>query len=113
MKILFLILVLICFFSCKKNSAKTLETYSGNGFIYTDGDPSVFAGGIGWYFAESRLGQWKAFPLKGSQLPAEYKNITVSDSIAVTVSLTKTNTAVGCDCPPGVFYYNILSIRKR
>lgn len=113
MRILRLILVMsaICFLGCKKENT---TTFNGDGFIYTDGDPSVVAGGIGWYFAESRDGQGKALPLKESQLPIEYKNITVADSIAVTVSLTKTKTPVGCDCVSGFyFYYNILSIRKR
>ena len=104
-------MTVICFLGCKKD---TTATFSGNGFIYTDGNPSVVAGGIGWYFAESRDGQWKALPLKESQLPVEFKNITTSDSIAVTVSLTQTKTPVSCDCVPGVyFYYNILSIKKR
>lgn len=106
-------MISICFLSCKKDSTVTFETFNGDGFIYTDG--SAFgAGGIGWYFAESRFGEWKALPLKGSQLPIEFKNITVADLIAVTVSLTETKTPVGCDCVPGFyFYYNILSIRKR
>mgnify|MGYP001545759878 FL=1 len=114
MKILCVILgmISICFLGCKKDSTKTLETYNGDGFIYTDG--SLFSGGIGWYFAESRFGQWKALPLKESQLSTEFKNITVADSIAVTVSLRQTKLPVGCDCVPGAFYYyNIISIRKR
>ena len=105
-------MISICFLGCKKDSTKTLETYNGDGFIYTDG--SLFSGGIGWYFAESRFGQWKALPLKESQLSTEFKNITVADSIAVTVSLRQTKLPVGCDCVPGAFYYyNIISIRKR
>ena len=104
-------MTVICFLSCKKD---TTATFIGDGFIYTDGNPSVVAGGIGWYFAESKVGQWKALPLKESQLPTEFKNITVTDSIAVTVFLTQTKTPVGCDCVPGVYYYyNILSIKKR
>jgi hypothetical protein len=114
MKIVFLVLSLmaICFFGCKKE--ETAVTFNGDGFIFTDGDPRLVAGGIGWYFAESRTGQWNALALKESQLPAEYKNITVADSIAVTVSLEKTKTPASCDCAPGsIFIYDILSIRKR
>ena len=114
MKSLFLIIGIssICFLGCKKDNTKTLETFSGDGFIYTDG--SLFSGGVGWYFAKSRVGQWKALPLKESQLTAEFKNITVADSIAVTVSLTETKTPVSCDCVPGsVYFYDIISIRKR
>ena len=104
-------MTVICFLGCKKENT---ATFIGDGFIYTDGNPSVVAGGIGWYFAESRVGQWKALPLKESQLPIEFKNIIVTDSIAVTVSLTQTKTPVSCDCVPGVYYYyNILSIKKR
>jgi hypothetical protein len=116
MKIFCLILgiISVCLLGCKKDNTKTFETFSGAGFVYTDGDPAVFAGGIGWYFAESRVGEWKVFPLKDSQLPAEFKNITATDSIAVTVSLEETKTPVGCDCVAGVyFYYNIISITKR
>lgn len=116
MKTLFIIIgmISICFLGCKKDSTKTLETFKRDGFIYTDGNPAVIAGGIGWYFAEARVGEWKALPLKESQLPAEFKNITVADSIAVSVSLEETKSPVSCDCAPGVyFYYNIISIRKR
>ena len=103
-------LMAISFLGCKKEA--TPVTFNGNGFIYTDG--SAFVGGIGWYFAESRSGEWKALPLKESQLPTEYKNITTADSIAVTVSLEKTKTPASCDCVPGSLYlYNIISIRKR
>jgi hypothetical protein len=112
MKIVFLILGLmaISLFGCKKEEATV--TFNGDGFIYYDGSP--FTGGVGWYFAESRTGQWKALPLKESQLPADYKNITVADSIAVTVSLEKTKTPASCDCVAGSIYlYDILSIRKR
>ena len=102
----------ICLLSCKKDSTKTLETFKGDGFIYTDG--SLFSGGVGWYFAESRIGQWKSMPIKESQLAAEFRNITVTDSIAVTVSLRQTKIPVGCDCPPGsVYFYDIISIKKR
>jgi len=114
MKILCVILgmISICFLSCKKDSTKTLETYNGDGFIYTDG--SLFSGGVGWYFAESRVGQWKAFPIEEAELSAEFKNITVADSIAVTVSLRQTKLPVGCDCVPGtVYFYDVISIRKR
>ena len=105
-------MISICFLGCKKDSTVPARTFSGNGFIYTDG--SEFSGGIGWYFAESRSGQWEALPLKDSQLPTEYKNITIADSIAVTVSLRQTKAPVGCDCPPGFFYYyDILAINKR
>jgi hypothetical protein len=116
MKIFCLILgmISVCILGCKKDRTKTFEAFGSDGFIYTDGNPSVIAGGIGWYFAESRVGEWKAFPLKESQLPAEFKNITVADSIAVTVSLEETKTPVSCDCVAGAyFYYYILSIRKR
>jgi hypothetical protein len=115
MKIICLLgMISICFLSCKKDNTETFETFNGDGFIYTDGNPAVWRGGIGWYFAESRDGQWKTFPLKDSQLPAEYKNITVADSIAVTVSLRETKAPVGCDCPAGIYYYyDILSISKR
>ena len=100
----------ICFFGCKKE--ETTVTFNGDGFIYNDGSP--FVGGVVWYFAESRIGEWKIFALKESQLPAEYKNITLADSIAVTISLEKTKTPTGCDCRQGSIYiYNILSIRKR
>lgn len=103
-------LMAISFLGCRKEA--TPVTFNGNGFIYTDG--SAFFGGIGWYFAESRSGEWKALPLKESQLPAEYKNITVADSIAVTVSLEKTKTPASCDCVAGsIFVYDIISIRKR
>lgn len=103
---------LICFLGCKKDSTATFKTFNGDGFIYADG--SAFgAGGIGWYFAESRVGEWKALPLKESQLPAEFKNITIADSIAVTVSLRQTKIPVSCDCVPGAYYYyDIISIRK-
>ena len=104
----------ISLLGCKKDSKETFETFSSDGFIYTDGNPAVVAGGIGWYFAKSRVGEWKALSLKESQLPAEFKTITVVDSIAVSVSLEETKLPVGCDCAPGVyFYYNIISIRKR
>lgn len=107
-------IISICFLGCKKESIGTFQNFNGNGFIYTDGDPGVWIGGIGWYFAESRVGQWKTFPLKESQLPAEFKNITIADSIPVTVSLRETKAPVGCDCPAGIYYYyDILSIRKR
>jgi hypothetical protein len=114
MKIFCLLLgmISICLLSCKKDSTKTFATFDGDGFIYTDG--SLFSGGVGWYFAESRVSQWKVFPLKDSQLPAEFKNITVADSIAVRISLKETKSPVSCDCAPGIyFYYNIISIRKR
>lgn len=114
MKILCLIIgmISICFLGCKKDGTKTPETYNGDGFIYTDG--SLFSGGIGWYFAESRFGQWKAFPIKEAELSAEFKNITIADSIAVTISLEKTKAPVSCDCVPGVYYYyDIISIRQR
>ena len=116
MKIICLILgvILICSLGCKKDSTVTFKTFNSDGFIYTDGNPAVVAGGIGWYFAESRVGAWKALPLKESQLPAEFKSITVTDSIAVTVSLRQTKTPVGCDCVPGVYYYyDIISIKNR
>ena len=101
----------ICFLGCKKE--ETNVTFNGNGFIYTDVDPQFVAGGIGWYFAESRTGEWKILALKKSQLPAENKNITLTDSIAVTVSIEKTKTPASCDCIRGSIYvYNILSIRK-
>ncbi len=105
----------ICFFSCKKETVKdTAVPYTGDGFIYTDGNPALVAGGVGWYFAESRVGSWKALPLKESQLPIDYKNITVADSIAVTVSLKETKSPVSCDCAPGAYYYfDIISIKKR
>ena len=100
----------ICLLGCKKE--ETTITFNGDGFLYNDGN--AFVGGIGWYFAESRTGEWKTLALKESQLPAEYKNITVADSMAVTVSLEKTTTPANCDCIPGSIYiYNILSIRKR
>ncbi len=113
MRILCLLFVIfsICFFGCKKDHP---STFNGDGFIYTDGDPAVVAGGIGWYFAESRVGSWEALPLKESELPADYKNITVADSTAVSVYLEKTKIPVGCDCVPGVYYYyHIVSIKKR
>ena len=115
MKINCLILgmISICFFGCKKDSTVPVKTFNGDGFIYTDGIPAVWIGGIGWYFAETRSDPSKVLPLKDSQLPAEFKNITVADSIAVTVSLSQTKAAVGCDCVPGVYYYDILSISKR
>ncbi len=102
----------VCFLGCKKDNNKTFEVFNGDGFIYTDG--SLLAGGVGWYFAESRVGQWKALPLKESELAAEFRNITVADSISVTVSLRQTKTPVSCDCVPGTyFFYDIISIRKR
>jgi hypothetical protein len=105
-------IICICFLGCKKDGTKTLETYNGDGFIYTDG--SLFSGGLGWYFAESRFGQWKAFPIKEVELSAEFKNITVADSIAVKVSLRQTKIPVGCDCATGtVYFYDIISIRTR
>jgi hypothetical protein len=105
-------MISISFLGCKKDNKEAFETFNGDGFIYTDG--SLFSGGVGWYFAESRLGEWRHFPIREAQLPAEFKNITVSDSIAVSVSLEETKSPVGCDCAPGVyFYYNIISIRKR
>ena len=112
MKTLCLLFVIfsICFFGCKKDRP---SAFNGDGFIYTDGDPAVVEGGIGWYFAESRVGSWEPLPLRESELPVEYKNITVSDSIAVSVYLEKTKTQVGCDCLPGVYYYHIVSIKKR
>jgi hypothetical protein len=91
----------ICFLGCKKE--ETTVTFNGDGFIYNDG--SEFAGGVGWYFAESRTGQWNALALKESQLLAEYKNITIADSIAVTVSIEKTKTSASCDCAPGSISY--------
>ncbi len=114
MKILFLIIGLtsICFFGCKKNSTLPVKTFNGDGFIYTDGS-EFGAGGIGWYFAETRSEPSEIFPLKESQLSAEFKPSTSADSIAVTVSLRETKATVSCDCPPGVYYYDILSIRKR
>lgn len=115
MKILFLIIGLtsICFLGCKKESTVPIKTFNGDGFIYTDGS-EFGAGGIGWYFAETRSDPSKVFPLKESQLAAEFKSITSSDSIAVTVSLRETKAAVGCDCPAGVYYYSdIISISKR
>ena len=61
-----------------------------------------------------KLANGQAAALKKSQLPVEYKNITVADSIEVTVSLEKTKIPASCDCIPGSSYlYNILSIRKR
>ena len=115
---LLLSIVAICFFSCKKNSSTDIadnpSSFKGDGYIYTDGDPAVVAGGIGWFFAESRVGQWKALPLKGSELPTIYKPIATTDSIAVTVDLKDTNNPVGCDCIPGIYYYHhIISIKKR
>ena len=105
-------MICICLLSCKKDGTKTLETYNGDGFIYTDG--SLFSGGMGWYFAESRDGQWKAFPIQEVELSAEFKNITVADSMAVTVSLWQTKLPVGCDCAPEtVYFYDVISIRKR
>ena len=107
-------IISICFLGCKKDSTAPVKTFNGDGFIYTDGNPAVWIGGIGWYFAETRSDPSKAFPLKDSQLPTEYKNITVADSIAVTVSLRETKAAVGCDCPEGIYYYyDIISIKKR
>ena len=103
----------ICFSSCKKDRDNP-PFFKGDGFIYTDGDPAVVAGGIGWFFAESRVGSWKALPLQESELPDLYKNITVADSIAVTVSLKETGKPVSCDCLPGFYYYyHIISIKKR
>lgn len=97
------------------NSEKDLYSeYTGNGFIYTDGDPNIVADGLGWYFAESRIGSWLAYPLMSSELASEVKNITVNDSIAVTVHLVKTQNAVGCNCIPGkYFFYKVKSIKKR
>jgi hypothetical protein len=107
-------MISISLLGCKKDRAKSFETLGLKGFIYSDGNPAVITGGLGWYFAESRIAEWKAFPLKESQLSAEFKNITVADSIAVTVSLEETKTPVSCDCVAGAyFYYNILSIKKR
>lgn len=108
----------ICFSGCKKDGPSAFEnnpsSFEGDGFIYTDGNPAVVAGGIGWYFAETRAGSWKALPLKESELPILYKTITVADSVAVTVSLKETRTPVGCDCVPGIYYYyHIISIKKR
>ncbi len=107
-----ILLAAVCFFSCKKESHKEISEVDG--YVYTDGDPAVVAGGIGWYFAESRVGSWKALPLQVSELPVVYKPISTTDSIAVTVSLRETNEQVNCDCVPGAYhYYHIISIRKR
>ena len=116
----FSLLVIALFANCKKDKNQVFEEYNspaiynGDGFIYTDGDPSVVADGLGWYYAESRVGDWNAFPIAGSELASEFKNITVNDSIAVTVHLVKTQNAVGCECIPGkYFFYNVKSIKKR
>lgn len=107
----FLILIIISFVSCKKDAS---EEYEGDGFIYTDGDPNLVADVLGWYYAESRVGDWNAFPIAGSELASEFKNITVNDSIAVTVHLVKTQDPVGCECIPGkYFFYKVKSIKKR
>jgi hypothetical protein len=101
-------ILLLATSSCKKEN---IERYEGNGFIYTDGNPTARAGVVGWFYAETR--NTKTYPLKESELPGEYKTITEQDSIPVTVSLQRTKTPVGCDCPSDVFYYKIISIRKR
>ena len=108
---LLLCIVSISFMGCEKDRP---STFTGDGFIYTDGNPAVVAGNIGWYFADSRIDSWKLLPLKELELPADYKNITIADSIAVSVYLEKTKTPVGCDCVPGIYYYyHIVSIKKR
>lgn len=114
---LLLSIVAICFSGCKKSSSTDVadnpSLFKGDGYIYTDGDPAVVADGIGWYFAESRSGSWRALGLKDKELPAAFKNITVTDSIAVTVSLKETQDPVGCNCLPGTYFYHIISIKKR
>ncbi len=86
MKTLCLLFVIfsICFFGCKKDRP---SAFNGDGFIYTDGDPAVVEGGIGWYFAESRVGSWEPLPLRESELPKKKKNITVSRRLLLPYSI--------------------------
>lgn len=81
-----------------------------NGYIYWGGP--VEADGVGWYFAENRVGNWVVHQLKEEELPAAYKP-GYTDSTAVKICLQKSTERSPCYCSAPAYYYHITFIQKR
>jgi hypothetical protein len=101
----------LIFISCKKEKECSENSFCADGFIYWGGD--LAADGLGWYFAETRGGSWRAKQLKDNELPDAFKSF--NDSTAVSICLTETKDPAPCFCPPSynTNYYKIKSIKKR
>jgi hypothetical protein len=107
-KIISFLLVTIIFStqsSCKKEESASCSS----GYIYWGGDYAV--DGLGFYFAETRQGNWKFKQLKESELPSYSKSVT--DSTAVTICLEETDERAPCFCATPSYFYKIVSIERR
>jgi hypothetical protein len=104
---LFVVLTVLCLTvaSCNKDE----KSVCSNGYIYWGGSPA--ADGLGWYFAESRSGNWKAKQLKEEELPWNLQ--PTSDSTAVFICLQETTERAPCFCATPSYYFKIVSVEKR
>jgi hypothetical protein len=100
-----LLFVLVIVTSCTKE--KNASCFSG--FIYWGGDYAV--DGIGFYFAESRQGNWKFKQLKENELTGFSKSAV--DSTAVYICLEETTERAPCFCSSPSNFYKIVSVEKR
>ena len=89
--------VLFVFIGCQKEQLCT------DGVIHWGGEPAV--DGLGWYFTSADLP--KAVKLK--DISAAY----LTDSLAVSVCLIKTEETYQCFCAEPMEVYAIKKIRKR
>jgi hypothetical protein len=105
-------ILIICFLSTVITAGscnKQENVQCSNGYIYWGGSPA--ADGLGWYFAESRSGNWKAKQLKEEELPAHLRSTT--DSTAVFICLEETTERAPCFCATPSYYYKVVSAQKR
>ena len=89
--------VLFMFIGCQKDQLCT------DGFIHWGGEPAV--DGLGWYFETAELPRI----VKLKDIPSAY----LTDSLAVSVCIIKTEEKYQCFCAEPMEVYKIKKIRKR
>ncbi|MFN4285851.1 MAG: hypothetical protein ACK4E8_07785 [Lacibacter sp.] len=94
--------------ACIKPVPPNLD-FCAEGHIFWGGDPA--AGGLGWYFAIRRVGNWTFYQVKENELPAQYRSLT--DSVPVNICLKSTREVAPCPCAVPSYYYTIKSISRR
>jgi hypothetical protein len=102
------ILLIFLLNACSKSNGPS-DSFCATGYIYWGGDYAV--DGIGFYFADTREGNWRAKQLKADELSSEFKSLT--DSVAVNICLKKTDERAPCFCVSPSYYYKVVSIQKR